>query len=232
MPALAAAVMKKIAILSTPRSGTQYLTAALRFCDVMVGHEKIDDDGIVCGFWAWADVTDGNMPCAQKAIRRFDPRTQFEHVFHLYRDPLKSLRSMTQVLKGQIYRSWIEDRIGISGAHHIHPDIDEAYMKANGQSLSLFMMCFRYWVATHERLLSLDLPKLNIDNINHDWIKIADCLSLERELPVGLHTGEFPRERLRHEILWDELERLDYDLAQRAKAIRDNSLRDNSYLLL
>jgi hypothetical protein len=194
--------MKRIAVLSTPRSGTQYVTAALRHFDVMVGHEKMDDDGIVCGFWAWAEITEGKLPCAQDITKHYDPSTEFEHTFHLYRDPLKSVRSMPNVLKRtDIYGRWLS-KLGI-----------------NGPGTDLFHTCLHYWIITHERLLRRDLPRINIDNIKKDWVKIADCLGLEKNLPSGIRTGRFESRVLRPVVTWRELDSLDIYLSRRAQTV-------------
>jgi len=81
-----------ILITGCGRSGTKYITAALRTCGLDVRHERMGADGIVSSFFCF------NAP--RYPGRHPQRRPKFDIVLHQVRHPLKSIASI------QTGRSW------------------------------------------------------------------------------------------------------------------------------
>lgn len=74
-------------ITGSGRSGSKYISTALRQCGLDVGHERLGHDGIVSSYYCFdASSYPGHHPV---------PRPHFDLILHQVRHPLRSIASIT-----------------------------------------------------------------------------------------------------------------------------------------
>jgi hypothetical protein len=79
-------IRKTLLITGCARSGTNYITKALKKTGILIGHESVRRDGVS----SWLMAVDAQQ------VPEGDPRSdyKFDHVFHQVRHPLKAISSL------------------------------------------------------------------------------------------------------------------------------------------
>ena len=98
---------KAVGLFATPCGGSTYTTRVLKEGGLRVGHESLQPDGTVCGFWAFP-AEDKPVDAEHRMRRQADPHGgKWDALGVLIRHPLKVAESLPGI--GEIHRfrvSW------------------------------------------------------------------------------------------------------------------------------
>jgi hypothetical protein len=207
---------KKLLVLSTPRSGTRFVSMLLRNSGVKVGHEGFKRDGTVGMFFAVEDVwypgkhwtTDDEHPVEdQSRQRRSD--FEFEQVWHCTRDPRKVIPALASRQFTDAIWCWQERHTGISCG--IYPKK---------------LRAMKFWLAWNELIEKNEQIDFffRVEDIDAQWGRICTRLDipLDTVIPAGLPRdyGTAETGPNRHQPMnWDEMKALDADLADKIRAM-------------
>lgn len=145
-------IRRKYGVLSTPCSGTTYITDAMNACGVDVLHEKEGTEGFVCGFLVWS----GDVFQRQWKWRDYT----FDHVIRLVRHPLKCGETLPWFVKTE--GPWSINSEPIRGGQVPWQKI------ASG---------LRRWVLTHERITDKWHPEEMLrmgPQLAEDWARCSE----------------------------------------------------------
>ena len=131
------------------RSGTTYITQALRRCGLDVGHECYGRDGIVSGFYA---VNAPHYPG-----RHPNPRPVFDVVLQQVRHPLKTIASVTTGRS----RAWAQP-----------------FVPVEPRASKLRWACY-YWLAWNRAAERMAAFTYRIEALEAAWPRLQEALGFD-----------------------------------------------------
>lgn len=206
---------RKLLVLATPKSATRFLTKLMRNAHVKVGHEHIKRHGTVGCFFAVEDVwypgkhwnDDGGVEDESRQ-RRSD--YEFEHVWHMTRDPRKVIPSLAfRHFPGTMW-CWQERHTGISCG--IYPKMLRS------------MLFYVAWNELIERNERID-HRFRIEDIDDEWPGLCSRLDIEckpvpEALPRNYGTTETgPNAPV--PLNYEEMEAIDLEAAKRVREMAE-----------
>lgn len=106
---------KKLLVLGTGRCGTMFTTKALRTVGVNVLHEKVGPHGTVSHYFVtdseWYPMAPWQENQGKKHVGERRSDFEFEHVFHIVRDPRKAIPSMTKIFGSVTWQFYVDNGI-------------------------------------------------------------------------------------------------------------------------
>lgn len=128
---------RTILVVCAFRSGSKHMSNVLKRSHVKVGHEQVKEEGCVSGYFVTY-----NSPQGKRSPHDFQPlhhegdipnQYKFEHVWHMVRDPLKSIGSCRDVLSRPVME-WAKFALGV---------------EVNPRGADKTIWAARYWLATN-----------------------------------------------------------------------------------
>lgn len=172
--------MIPIKVYGTPCGGTQFMERLLRAMGYNVGHERLSDDGIICGFMALGlrplqrggSYTSRN-PGEGRPEVDLAPAVVTAHII---RHPLVVAETLWRYVGRQRPCRLLMESVGFG------PQLE---IKKTQQ------MALRWWVLTHEAIEAMDLPGVHVLRLGEDRTDVDTILLLEeiaKKVPRSLKT--------------------------------------------
>ena len=211
-------IHRKLLILSSPRSATQFITKVLRNAQCKIGHEMIKDDG-TCGMFFvvedcwypgkhWSAVPE-NDPEDESRTRRSD--YEFEQVWHMVRDPRKVIPSLASPIFAAAIWCWQERHTGISCGLFPKP-----------------LRAMKFWLAWNSLIEQNEKIafRFRIEDVDSQWPEMCDrvgikCKPIPDAYPRDYGTsGETGPSRI-VPLSWAEMEEFDLETAKRVREMAE-----------
>lgn len=201
---------RKILIISSARGGTMYASTFLKKLGLRVGHECIEEEGMV-SCYALPELSGPHITSIGKYA--WIEHSNFENIFHLVRNPLKTIRSCTQ-MKSRLSKEGLEKLTeNLFDPHETKSDLEFA---------------MKYWLYSNQTCEQITKKNICLEKFAHYAAFLAflcgkkisnnTCLSLYKALPQTINQSiiELPK------IFWKTLYEENKDLAEKIKELTKN----------
>ena len=207
---------RKLLVLAMPKSATRFLTMLLRNAQVKVGHEHIKRHGTVGCFFAVEDCwypgkhwSDDHGHEDESRQRRSD--YEFEHVWHMTRDPRKVIPSLAfRSFPGSMW-CWQERHTGISSG---------LFPKS--------LRAMKFWLAWNSLIEQNEdvALRFRVEDIDAQWPGMCDRLGIECKpipdaLPRDYGTSGETGPSAPVPLGFDEMEAIDLETAKRVREMAE-----------
>jgi hypothetical protein len=117
-------IKKKLLVLGTGRCGTMFTGRAMRTAGVNILHEKVGQDGTVSHYFVtdsdWYPMAPWQKKANKKHVGERRDDFDFEHIFHIVRNPMKAIPSMVKIFGSVTWDFYVQNGLLPEGLHGLH----------------------------------------------------------------------------------------------------------------
>lgn len=160
-----ARIRKKLLVLGTGRCGTMFTAHAMRVAGVKLLHEKVGEDGTVSHYFVtdsdWYPMAPWQKKEQKKHVGERRDDFVFNNIFHIVRNPLRVIPSMTKIFGSVTWCFYEENGLIPTGIKD--PILRAMHLWLNHNTEAMKQATITFQVEKYEQVWPTLMKKLGMD---------------------------------------------------------------------